>query len=220
MKYLLVFMLCPLLFYAECAKVHPFEQVQSWQFWDTNSVHVHLHQNLALIGELELHYSKKGGAFHYKHYQGGLLFAPSPYVSITTSCRYTLQGEKSPLDTECYPLVDITLQTQAESWWQLSNRCRLLHRRSPEKQQKEWLYSNCLKLLSCLSDCGTNFYCSEEFFWGRSRGFNENRLIIGIDIPYHTCIRLDFYYMFRSLIALSKRWDSQSIYGVHFSLYF
>jgi len=222
-KYLLVFLLSPLLLYAKCAKINLFEKARVWQFWNTDTVYIHLHQNLTLVGELELHYNKKGSAFHYKHYQGGFCFSPSPHISIMPSYRYTLQGEKGSRNTERCPLLDVTLHTQVEAWWQLSNRCRLLRHRSPSKQReqrKEWLYSNRLKLLSCLSHSGTSLYCSEEFFWERAQGLNENRLIVGVNIPYHTYVRLDLYYMLRSLRTLGKHWENQNVYGIHFSLYF
>ena len=212
----LLFFLLPLPLFAH------FYSRGDFQVWNTDTLNAHLSPHILFVGETEFRYGSKGRKIFYKHYQAGLTFTRSPHLLITPMYRQTCHRIEKKWKRLHEPLLDITLNAHSQSGWLISDRNRIQYGMHPQKQTQRFLYCNRLEILTPLRlmSSGIAPFISNEIFWKKTEGLNQNRLILGVRIPYHSRTQLDLYYMKHSLKLPSKKWIHQNVLGVHFSLLF
>ena len=214
----ILFFLLPLPLFAH------FYSKGDFQVWNTDTLNAHFSQNILFVGETEFRYGSKGHKIFYKHYQAGLSFTRSPYFLITPIYRMACHRTNKKWKTLHEPILDITMQINHQSGWLISNRNRIQYGMYTKKEPspQRWLYRNRLEILTPirLMSKGIAPFISNEIFWRKAQGLDQNRLIVGLRIPYHTRTQLDLYYMKCSFKLPPKKWTHQNVLGLHFSLHF
>ena len=192
-----------------------------FQIWNADSVNIRFSNRTVFEISSEFRYRQTATKLYYKHYQGRLTFIRSPNFLITPGYRQLYLRQVNHWIKEYHPMLDLTLQVQGQNSWAISNRSRIVYRIF-EKRPGLWRFRNRLEVICPiqLTEYGIKPYFADEFFWDESHGINQNRLAIGLKIPYHERTQLDLFYMLQALKNSLNSWKQQKIIGIYFSLYF
>ncbi len=194
------------------------------EVWNTDTLYIHLTKRILFRGQTEFRYGKEHAKLYYKHFQGSLILIRSQHTLIAPGYRQAYHRVGGGWAREYYPFIDLTFQTSSKANWFILNRSRLVYRIQDEKLggHNLWLYRNLLECITPLrlTSHGIAPYLSNEIFWEESHGIDENRLILGIRMPYRRRTQLDLYYLLRLQFHKRRERSHENILAVHFSLHF
>ncbi len=208
-------------FLIPCALFAKLDRDGDFQVWNTDSMDIHLSRKVRLTSLAEFRYGDNRRKLYHKHYQGGFLFIRSFHTLFHIAYRHVYTRMKKKWITEYNPLFDLTFQVATRRGLVLSNRNRIQYRIIPGNHNL-WLYRHRIEFIPPyrISKRQTAPFISNEFFWQERWGISQNRLAIGLKIPYHQRTELSLSYMLRSLKDLEKKWIHQNVVHAHFSLHF
>ena len=195
-----------------------------FQVWNTDSINVRMGKRAFVKGQTEFRYGRDGSKLYYKHYQGGMMFILSPQVLFETAYRHIFLRYDHNWNKIYSPLMDLTFQVQSRRGLYIGDRNRIQYLIFDKRLggKKRWLYRNRFEFVPALRVTQRKIapYFANEFFWQEAMGISENRLELGLKIPYHQRTQLNLAYMSRNFKNLRKKWVHHNVTWVHFSLHF
>ncbi len=139
------------------------------------------------------------------------------YVILTPGLRRISKRFKNNWIHEYNPLCDISLVLYQARQLILSDRTRMQYIPSHDaKEERHMIFRNCLELTSLSQRKKSSFHwhASHEVFFQKSKGWFENRSIIGFLIPRNKQSFLDIYYLYLLKKEFEEKWKSQNIAGI------
>jgi len=194
----------------------------NFEVWNRESLQLPMGGRLNLTGASEFRYRKK--ELYFKYYEGGVAWNCSPSMQLHTAYRHSYHKISGKWAVESNPIFDLTFKGGRGSSWSISDRNRVQYRIMGKSLggKNLWLYRNRLELSfpQKARKRGAIPFIADEFFWQQSSGINQNRLEVGLHIPYRQKTRLDLYYMKQHLKNPQKVWSNRNVLWVSFALIF
>lgn len=217
MKWLLLLLL-------PCALFARLNSNGDFQIWNSDGLNIPLSKKIHFSGNAEFRYGDDRKKLYYKHYQGGFRLYRSSHVLFYFAYRHIYHRVRGKWIAEYDPLFDLTFQAGNRRGLFLSNRNRIQYRILGEKLggKNRWLYRNRSEYVLPYRLTKRNIapFLAYEFFWQEARGIDQNRLEVGLKIPYHQRTQLNLSYMMRFHKDHQKKWIQHNIVRVDFSLHF
>ena len=195
----------------------------AFQIWNTDSAKIQLTPATTLCGSLEFRYGNQKRNIFYRHIQLQMSYFFTHYFTLTPGMRRISKRFKSDWINEYHSLFDLSLLLYHGRTWRLSNRGRLQYPLPSHdiKEKRSMIFRNCLELtfISQGKKSSVYWHVSDEIFFKKSKGWFENRIIIGFLIPRNKRSFLDVYYLYL-LEKTKEAWKYQNVIGIKAELKF
>lgn len=193
-----------------------------FQVWNTDTLQFPIGKKTHFLGQTEFHYGRGGSKLYYKHYQAGFRYFCSPIMSMDLAYRQISTLFNKKWANTYSPLFNILIQGQTPRGWTIGNRNQvqyLIYQKRWHRHNR-WLYRNRTEIVLPvrIGRSKTAPFIADEFFWEETRGISQNRLGIGLKLPYHQRTVLDLSYMLQSVKNAEKKWDQHHVIWAYFSI--
>ena len=219
MKYGAILLVCPLFFAPLIGKPRV-------EVWNSEEIYVPFSRKVGFLGNVACHSRANRKAVYYKHYQGGVHLAYSHSALFYLAYRHVFHRIGGQWLVERAPILDWILQFGRIPGMSLAYRNRVQYGSFDQRLQKKdyFLYRGRLEwTLPAFYSNQTLFpYFSDEMFWKKGMGIDQNRIEGGVKILYQESVSCNLSYLrcFFMRSDREKKWGCISVIRVNFSLRF
>ncbi|MDP3981857.1 MAG: DUF2490 domain-containing protein [Chlamydiota bacterium] len=192
-----------------------------WQWWDTNVIGGHLSDNIKADLEAEFRLGDDISEFYYTHEQIQLHFKLCEYFTFSPAYRQVFEKKGSEWENEARPMINGTVSYSWENGWDVSNRARVEFRLK-EGSDDTIRFRNkvTVKFPFEWTSLGIRPYLADEIFIeSDGKGFNRNRVYVGIECTLLEGLKGGLFYVLQSSDS-GDEWTNIHGVGTSLKLYF
>lgn len=196
-------------------KAHGYQD-GDFQIWHTEGQDVNLKHGTRLAMEEEFRYGDNARELYYQHYDVGVAYDASKYLTTLISYRQIYEGEKGKFKPEYQPNLNIIPKCELYGF-AIEDRNRFELRFYDDNREDSVWYRNRLLVKAPwkFTPIGIQPYVSNEVFVNLTNNvtFRRNRFATGVTFNLIKGIKGDIYYMLQST-KKSGLWTEAEILGL------